>query len=1048
MTEWIHQQVGDCKIIEYLGDGELGQVFRAYNRFDGVERAIKVFHLHVTQEPGFVKKIPDTYNLRVARIIPIVQFGTYQDVARNERYFVETELFATEKSSASVNPEKKEWLGSRSLLTLLKENRSVWSLPRIIRIIRDAAFALDAAHQQGFVHGNLKSGNLLVRSRNALNGTHPWTDVDLAISDAGLYREYKHASQYDREPRALMLDTLKYASPEWFQGQPLDQRSDIYALGIMLYQLVTDGLAPFDFVDPEGQLTQSMMAAKQHCEVAPPALAERSTGSSLYQLPALEGIIQTCLHKPKEARYQRMRELGEALDALLRHLGNIDPTPFPRVWVAWAGPSGLTDADGETHTRHPGNQYVAESPKKLTGKGIRVRRFDSDSQPDPADLFLNDPDILPDHIQINWNDEDVDVTLLHQHDQTFLGGESLKPHDTSPWTAQQPLQIGQYILYLEVPDNLSEINGYASTAHTSFEESELAQEQAFVVKLEILPATLRLRPGQSAEFPLIIHNETSQNQEIRLGLARISDIHGQDKSLQLYFDSMSAEGTENVFPKQQQHRTCSLSIAEEWQSLAGYYQVHFMAEYLRGARTEYAQARVNLIIEPFSRSSVNVIPGTQAAWIETFLWPALYGCGILVLLLLCWVYILPFGAVTFWGLGEHSVQISLGYVLLYCCLRLLFSTQKQFRVKIHNEGNAAATFNAFCQEEPADKVEKGLIFKFFQGNVKDRTATTPRTPGHGVPGQTTHSRQADNPSGLRRTMQRVRYWWWRRKNWDRLVASGATVTIQPGQERNVAMRVMPQRRHLFGKIRSHDFTVHVKEHGENTEKQRGPYTLRYTAFVFPRWLEWTIFGMLLGCILFWVIWRYLTATPPIHAAALSGAPLYAVLATATITPTATPPPTPTVTPEPTATPEPPTSTALPPPSSTARPTSTSSPTQTPSPTLTLTPSITPTPLPYDFVCQPGRRYTIRGNGPPNSSVLLYFDPYQEGQVTAGEMAVGGKNIDRNGYFSIPLIVDSSQAPGLYTVTVRVRGTGEIVEQRICEVPETNTPTPAVTATIP
>ena len=145
--------------------------------------------------------------------------------------------------------------------------------------------ALDAAHERGLVHGDVKPSNILVDQRG-----HPY------LADFGLTRY--HGDDHSDAGDAQLLGTIDYVAPEQIRGEPVDGRADIYSLGCVLYECLT-GRQPF-------RRSSDAAVLYAHLEDEPP-----STGT------AADVVVAKALAKTPEARYQSCAELGEAArDAL------------------------------------------------------------------------------------------------------------------------------------------------------------------------------------------------------------------------------------------------------------------------------------------------------------------------------------------------------------------------------------------------------------------------------------------------------------------------------------------------------------------------------------------------------------------------------------------------------------------------------------------------------------------------------------------------------------------------------------------------------------
>jgi serine/threonine-protein kinase len=237
-----------------------------------------------------------------------------------------------------------EYLEGRTLKEIIRSEGAM-PLTRVVEIIRQVTGALDAAHGQGVVHRDLKSDNIMVSQTNGGD----WAKV----LDFGIAKIQQPKGVLDPEITAanLVIGTPQYMSPEQCsQTQPLDARSDIYSLGVIIYEMLA-GRVPFT-----GE--SATMIMMQHVQDSPPSVL--ATRRDLP--PAVDGVITRALAKVPADRFQTAGELFAALSTAAGE--DVSATPRSAETVASAPVSrAADDLDEETVVRpRETPQYAPPAP--------------------------------------------------------------------------------------------------------------------------------------------------------------------------------------------------------------------------------------------------------------------------------------------------------------------------------------------------------------------------------------------------------------------------------------------------------------------------------------------------------------------------------------------------------------------------------------------------------------------------------------------------------------------------------------------------------------
>ncbi len=262
-----------------LGEGGMGVVYLGRHKSLDKRVAIKILKPELAEDRDMLERFFNEARAATSigsqHIVDISDFGMLPE---GSAYFV------------------MELLDGRSLGAMMDELKMV-PTPRLVKIAKQIAQGLQAAHAAGIVHRDLKPDNVMLVARGA--------EPDFVkILDFGIAKVANAASKLTRT--GSVFGTPHYMSPEQAAGLSVDSRGDIYALGIILYEMAC-GKVPFDSDNYMGILTQHMYKAPP----PPRTLVVPNTVS-----PGLEAIILKSLTKKPEGRYQTMDSLVADLDAL------------------------------------------------------------------------------------------------------------------------------------------------------------------------------------------------------------------------------------------------------------------------------------------------------------------------------------------------------------------------------------------------------------------------------------------------------------------------------------------------------------------------------------------------------------------------------------------------------------------------------------------------------------------------------------------------------------------------------------------------------------
>jgi eukaryotic-like serine/threonine-protein kinase len=292
-------RLGDFRIIREIGRGGMGVVYEAEQISLSRRVALKVLPFAAALDPRQLQRFKNeasaAANLRHENIVPVHAIGCERGVHYYAMQFIEGQslsaCLAQSRQSPTPHPDSTT-LAMAWLTTEGKSSRtSHWDW--IARIGRQAASALEQAHQSGVIHRDIKPGNLLLDTRGQL-----W------VADFGLAQ---FANDGGLTVTGELLGTLRYASPEQVLGRrgAVNHQSDLYSLGATLYELLT-GRPPF-----EGQDRHALM--RQIADELPPS--PRSIVSDIP--PPLETIVMKAIRKDPADRYKTAEEMAADLQRFL-----------------------------------------------------------------------------------------------------------------------------------------------------------------------------------------------------------------------------------------------------------------------------------------------------------------------------------------------------------------------------------------------------------------------------------------------------------------------------------------------------------------------------------------------------------------------------------------------------------------------------------------------------------------------------------------------------------------------------------------------------------
>jgi hypothetical protein len=273
--------IGPFHVIRPLAKGGMAAVFEVEDPATGRRVALKLLTQRGLARPRFDREYRSLTRLDHPNIVRVYQFGLTEE---GQRYLT---MEVVEGEAAQVHAKALGRPGTPARTA------------RVLHVVREVALALAYLHDRGLVHRDLKSSNVMVLA-----------DGGVKLLDFGTARLLDPDDEITRHGE--FVGTFAYASPEQLRGDPVDARTDLYALGVLFYRLLT-GKRPFEGDNPHA-------LARLHLEHVPPPPDEVVAGVP----PAAAALVMRLLEKDAAARPATAWIVAEALGRLLGD-GGADP---------------------------------------------------------------------------------------------------------------------------------------------------------------------------------------------------------------------------------------------------------------------------------------------------------------------------------------------------------------------------------------------------------------------------------------------------------------------------------------------------------------------------------------------------------------------------------------------------------------------------------------------------------------------------------------------------------------------------------------------------
>ena len=284
---------GQYRVLSRIGEGGMAVVYRAEDTRRGIPVAIKVLKPDLAEEPDALK--------RFQREAVVLERLAHPNIVR---YY-----------GLEINQDAAyivlEFVDGKTLRRLIADAGGPLPNSTILNVLGAVGAVLDYAHSEGIVHRDVKPANIMVDATGKV-----------LLSDFGIARLAEAATLTGP---AAVVGSLPYMSPEQCLGQEPGPASDVYAVGVTLYEMLTGGKRPFtgDGVAGTGSMATKLM--HQHVNVPPPPPSHHGAISA-----AVDQIVLRCLAKRQSDRYASCEQLVRDLTAALAASADAMPPPRPR----------------------------------------------------------------------------------------------------------------------------------------------------------------------------------------------------------------------------------------------------------------------------------------------------------------------------------------------------------------------------------------------------------------------------------------------------------------------------------------------------------------------------------------------------------------------------------------------------------------------------------------------------------------------------------------------------------------------------------------------
>jgi len=567
----VGQTLNRYKIMSLLGEGGMGAVYKARDITLQRDVAIKVMHTHFARLPDFQERFLQEARTaaRMANpgIVQVYDFGHDHSLLYIVMEFIPGDNL--EKMLRDLR-SRKEWI-------YLYEG---------LEIIKQVSVALDYAHRHGILHRDIKPGNIMIEpeATDGLPYRPVLTDLGLAkLAEGGMVTQ-----------DGSSMGTPAYMSPEQAEGNLTDVRSDVYSLGVLLYELAV-GKLPF----PAKTITE---ARKFHGETPPPKPI-----SVRPDLPEeLENVILKALEKDPDKRYKDAAEFAHALEGIVPTSKKVT-TPTAAATEAISLMTLYQQSLVEERDKSILEEFAP--PTDLTVDKIQILAPDGSTRSitvkrsgmilgrgEDSDIVLDDVKVSRHHARIEFDGSNYLVVDLDSSNGTYLANAKLLPGIAEIWNPDQALRVGKTWLRLarsarDVGTVLFLSDGTMVDPSMIYSSMGEGRVGIFVESTEF-----SVDPGRSTNIPMVILNQGEVVDHFSVGVSGIPEAW-----------LIAPPKDVHLMPGQQQELNLTLQPPRTSESRSGQYATTIIVSSVE-APAQVAEVKTTLTVTPFHQFSSEMQP--------------------------------------------------------------------------------------------------------------------------------------------------------------------------------------------------------------------------------------------------------------------------------------------------------------------------------------------------------------------------------------------------------------------------------------------------------